>query len=171
MAKNLVIYYSRKGENYVNGMIKNLEKGNTETVVEFIRDITGADLFEIRTVKEYSRDYMQCTSEAQQELKNNERPELKEYLDSIENYDNIIVAGPCWWGTFPCAVFTQLERLNFTGKNVFPAMTHEGSGLGSSSQSLKRSCKGANVGPGLAIHGADVQKSRSAVEKWVSQNL
>lgn len=30
MAKNLIIYYSRKGENYVNGSIKNLAKGNTE---------------------------------------------------------------------------------------------------------------------------------------------
>ena len=36
MAKNLIIYYSRKGENYVNGSIKKLSKGNTEIVAEFI---------------------------------------------------------------------------------------------------------------------------------------
>ena len=30
MEKNLIIYYSRKGQNYVNGAIKNLAKGNTE---------------------------------------------------------------------------------------------------------------------------------------------
>ena len=30
MAKNLIIYYSRKGENYVNGSIVDLKKGNTE---------------------------------------------------------------------------------------------------------------------------------------------
>lgn len=30
MAKNLIIYYSRKGENYVNGNIEKLAKGNTE---------------------------------------------------------------------------------------------------------------------------------------------
>ena len=28
-------------------------------------------------------------------------------------------------------VFTQLERLDFTGKKVFPFMSHEGSGFGS----------------------------------------
>ena len=28
MAKNLIIYYSRKGENYVNGNIEKLAKGN-----------------------------------------------------------------------------------------------------------------------------------------------
>lgn len=37
MAKNLIIYYSRKGENYVNGSIKSLAKGNTELCVEYIQ--------------------------------------------------------------------------------------------------------------------------------------
>ena len=37
MAKNLIIYYSRKGENYVNGRIKSLAKGNTELCVEYIQ--------------------------------------------------------------------------------------------------------------------------------------
>ena len=36
MAKTLVIYYSRKGQNYVNGSIVDLPKGNTEIVAEFI---------------------------------------------------------------------------------------------------------------------------------------
>ena len=29
MSKTLIIYYSREGENYVNGSIKSIEKGNT----------------------------------------------------------------------------------------------------------------------------------------------
>ena len=37
MAKILIAYYSRKGQNYVNGSIKNLAKGNTEIVAEFIQ--------------------------------------------------------------------------------------------------------------------------------------
>ncbi len=109
MAKTLVIYYSRRGQNYARGSIVNLKKGNTEYIAEFIRDAVSADLFEIRTVKEYSTDYTTCTQEAKEELRNNARPELKEYLKSLDQYDNIVVAGPCWWGTFPCAVFTQLE--------------------------------------------------------------
>lgn len=27
---NLIVYYSRKGQNYLNGSIKDLKKGNTE---------------------------------------------------------------------------------------------------------------------------------------------
>lgn len=37
MANNVIIYCSSKGENYCNGGIKNLSKGNTEIVAEFIQ--------------------------------------------------------------------------------------------------------------------------------------
>ncbi|MDE7303797.1 MAG: flavodoxin, partial [Oscillospiraceae bacterium] len=72
-------------------------------------------------------------------------------------------------GTFPCAVFTQLERLDFTGKKVMAVMTHEGSGLGSCERDLKNICKGATFGKGIAVHGADAAKSESSVSKWAKQ--
>ena len=166
MAKNLIIYYSRKGENYWNGSIKNISKGNTEIVAEFIRDAVGGDLFEVDTVKPYAEDYYVCIDEAKAELRENARPELKKYIDSIEDYDNIFVCGPCWWGTFPMAIFTQLEKLDFAGKKVMAVMTHEGSGLASSERDLKKICKGASFGKGLAVHGADSSKSESMVAAW-----
>lgn len=171
MAKNLIIYYSRKGQNYVNGSIRNLAKGNTEICAEFIQKAVGGDLFEIETVKEYSADYMTCTEEAQAELRANERPELKNYLESVSDYDNIFVCGPCWWGTYPCAVFTQLEKLDFTGKKVFPLMTHEGSGLAGAPAALKKYCKGATVGKGLAVHGADAARSEREVSSWAKASV
>lgn len=63
MAKNLIIYYSRKGENYVNGRIESLQKGNTEICAEYIRKSVGGDLFEIQTVNDYSKDYHKCTED------------------------------------------------------------------------------------------------------------
>ena len=171
MAKNLIIYYSRKGENYWNGSIKNIAKGNTEIVAEFIQKAVGGDLFEVDTVKPYSTDYMTCTQEAQRELRAGARPELKKYLDNIDDYDNIFVCGPCWWGTFPMVVFTQIERLNFTGKKVMAVMTHEGSGLGSCERDLKKICKGASFGKGLAVHGADAARSESTVAAWAKKAL
>ena len=171
MAKNLIIYYSRKGQNYVNGAIKDLAKGNTEIVAEYIQKAVGGDLFEIETVKEYSADYMTCTEEAQEELRAKARPELKAYLDDISAYDNVFVCGPCWWGTFPMAVVSQLERLDFTGKTVFSVMTHEGSGLGGSERMLKQFCKGATVGKGLAVHGAEAAKSEAAVAAWAKKSV
>ena len=171
MAKTLVIYYSRKGENYVNGSIKHLSKGNTEICAEYIKKAVGADIFEIETQKAYSTDYTQCTIEAKEELHNNARPELVKMLDSVAEYDNIVVAGPCWWGTYPCAVFTQLEVLDFSGKKVFPLMTHEGSGLSGAPEALKKYCKGAIVGEGLAIHGGSAGRSEAQVVAWAERNL
>jgi flavodoxin len=169
MANNLIIYYSRKGENYMNGSIKNLSKGNTEIVAEFIQDAVGGDLFEVDTVERYAEDYYACIDEAKKELNANARPELREYLDSIDGYDNIFVCGPCWWGTFPMAIFSQLERLDFTGKKVMAVMTHEGSGLGSCERDLKKICTGATFGKGLAVHGADAAKSEGTVAAWAKQ--
>ena len=171
MAKNLIIYYSRKGENYWNGSIKNIAKGNTEIVAEFIQKAVGGDLFEVDTVKPYSTDYMTCTEEAQKELRENARPELKAYLDDISEYDNVFICGPCWWGTYPCAIFTQLENLDFTGKKVMAVMTHEGSGLGSCERDLKKLCSGANFGKGLAIHGAEAAQSENTVSEWAKKSI
>jgi flavodoxin len=169
MENNLILYYSRKGENYVNGSVKNLNKGNTEIVAEFIQDAVGGDLFEVDTVERYAEDYYACIDQAKKELNDNARPELREYLDSIDGYDNIFVCGPCWWGTFPMAIFSQLERLDFTGKKVMAVMTHEGSGLGSCERDLKKICTGATFGKGLAVHGADAAKSEGTVAAWAKK--
>ena len=167
MTKNLIIYYSRRGENYVNGDIVDLQVGNTEVVVNFIKEFVDADTFQVETVKEYPTDYMETTEVAQQELDDNARPELKEELDDITQYDTIYIASPNWWGTLPMAMFTQLEKLDFTGKTVKTVITHEGSGLGDVMKDVKKLCKGADIKKGLAIQGAEVQESKSKIERWI----
>ena len=170
MAKNLIIYYSRKGANYVNGGVKNLSKGNTETCAEFIQKAVGGDLFQIETVKEYAADYYACIDEAKAEMRSSARPELKRYLEDIDEYDNVFICGPCWWGPFPMAIYSQIERLDFHGKKVMTLVTHEGSGLGSCERDVKRICEGATFGKGLAVHGADAPRSEKTVSDWaVSQ--
>lgn len=171
MSKNLIIYYSRKGENYVNGSIKALEKGNTEICAEYIKKAVGGDLFEVRTVKPYADDYYTCIEEAKQELHENARPQLEEYINDISGYDNIFICGPCWWGTYPMAIFSQLDVLSFNGKRVIPLMTHEGSGMGSSERDLHRLCAGADFGKGMAVHGADANKSEQSVAEWAKKNI
>ena len=168
---NLIVYYSRKGQNYWNGSIVDLAKGNTERVAEFIRKAVGGDLFEIETVKEYSKDYMACTEEAKAELRENARPELKKYPDSIDAYDTIFVGYPNWWGTMPMCVYTFLEHYDLTGKKVAPFCTNEGSGMGSSERELKKICPGAQVVSGLSIHGAEAAKYETKVASWARKNV
>ena len=60
MAKQLVVYYSRKGENHMPGGVQVLQKGNTAYAAEYIARAIGADLFEIDTVKPYAENYRAC---------------------------------------------------------------------------------------------------------------
>lgn len=68
-------------------------------------------------------------------------------------------------------VFSQIERLDFTSKKVMVLMTHEGSGLGSSERDLRKMCKGATFGNGMAVHGADSAKAEKAVAAWAKKNV
>lgn len=167
MSKTMIVYYSRTGENYWNGSIKNLEKGNTETIAEMVADMTGGDLFEVETVKTYPEDYYQCIDEAKAELQRGDRPEVKAYADDLEDYDTIYVGYPNWWGTMPMVMFTFLEHYDLSGKRIIPFCTNEGSGMGGSERDLKKICKGAKVEKGLSIHCAEAAQSRSKVEAWV----
>ena len=171
MAKILIAYYSRKGQNYVNGSIKNLTKGNTERVAEFIQQAVGGDLFEIQTVKEYAVDYTRCTEEAKEELRAKARPELKEYPDSLDSYDTIFLGYPNWWGTMPMACYTFLEKYDLSGKTIIPFCTHEGSGMGGSEREIKKTCPEAVLKKGLPIHGAEAAESAAEVSAWAKGSI
>ena len=169
MGKNLIVYFSHTGENYVNGAIKNLTKGNTEIVAEMINDEIGGDLFEIVPLHDYNYDYYKCIDEAKRELNKNARPEIKECTLNIADYDTVYLGYPNWWGTCPMCVFTFLEQYDFTGKRIAPFCTNEGSGMGSSEGDIKRLCKGANILKGLPIHGAEASRSGKKISSWLNE--
>ena len=155
MAKTLIAFYSRRGENWVDGGVRFLPKGNNEVIVDKIKSqLPEADVFQIDTVKKYSDDYMVCIEEAKQELHAKARPELTAKVENIDQYDTIILGYPCWWGLPPMAVFTFLESYDFAGKKIVPFCSHEGSGLGGSIRQIKMAVPEANLTAGVAIHGA-----------------
>ena len=168
---NLILYYSRKGENYVNGSITTISKGNTERVAEFIQKAVGGDLFEIDTVKPYSASYMTCINEAKAEQKANARPEVKHLPESLEDYDTIFIGYPNWWNTMPMCMFTVLDAFDWTGKKIVPFCTNEGSGLGNSERDIKKTCPGAIILPGLSVHGGSAAQSEAQVCTWAKKSV
>lgn len=167
----VVIYYSRKGENYVNGSIRTLEEGNTAIAAKKIASLLGCDVFELESVRSYPSDYYACIEQAKQELKNDARPELKSIPD-ISAYDTVVLGYPNWWGTMPMCLFTFLEKTDLAGKRIFPFCTNEGSGLGSSLSDIRRLCPESTVGKGLSLHGSVVSGSEPSIRKWlISENL
>ena len=112
---------------------------------------------------------MRCTEEAKDELRNQERPEFKNPISSIAEYDTIYLCYPNWWGTFPRVVATFLERYDFSGKTIKPMCTHEGSGMGSSERELTQMLTNATIKSGLAIKGTNAHTSDIHIEYWVKK--
>ncbi len=164
--KILIAYYSRKGQNYVNGRITNLTIGNTEVVANKIKALTGGDLFKIDTVKPYPIDYTETTEVARVELRQHARPKLTLRVNDMADYDVIYLGYPNWWGTFPMAVFTFLESYDFSGKTIIPFCTHEGSGLGGE-RDIKKLCPNATVQSGIAIRGSSAASADASIKTWL----
>lgn len=164
--KTLVAFFSRRGENYAVGIIK---EGNAEHIAKVIQKLTNADIYEIESVKGYSNDYLTCTKEAKIELNNEARPELKEKIDSIDEYDTIYLCYPNWWGTYPRAVATFLESFDFSGKIIKPMCTHEGSLMGYSERELKQTLKNSIIKKGLAIKGTNAHNSDNIINNWIKE--
>lgn len=167
MSKKLIAFYSRADENYVNGMIKTLEVGNTEVAANMIKELTDADLFQIEQAKPYAKDYNECIAQAQADQRKDARPELKHYPETLDEYDMIYLGYPNYWSTMPMAVFTFLEHFDFSGKTIKPFCTHEGSGMGCSVSDIKKMCPAAKIEKGLAIRGSSVERARNDIEKWI----
>ena len=97
MAKTLIAFFSRADENYFGGAMRYVKVGNTEIVAEIMKELTGADTFKIEMKDPYSPVYMTCIDEAKKDLRENARPELTSYIDSIDGYDTIILGYPNYW--------------------------------------------------------------------------
>jgi flavodoxin len=168
--KNMMVaYFSRKGQNYVNGKIENLPIGNTEVVAKMIQKITGSGLFQIESVKPYPIDYTEATEAAKAEMNANAMPELTGRVENMDTFNVIFLGYPIWWGTFPAPVKTFLSEYDFSGKTIIPFCTHEGSGLGRSQQDIKKLCPKSTVLNGMAIHGADAGSANTKISEWLKK--
>lgn len=90
--------------------------GTTKEVASAISERTGADLFEIKTQKEYSNVYTESNSE----VRRNEKPELADTLEQPASYDIVFVGYPIWWHTAPMVIGTFLENYDLSGIDVYP---------------------------------------------------
>lgn len=168
--KILVAYFSRTGDNYAVG---NISKGNTHIVADMIAEATGADLFEITTVKPYPENYRECTEIAKKELMDNVRPELAVNVENMKDYDIIFIGYPIWWSDMPMAIYSFMESYDLKGKTIIPFSTSAGDVLTGKESSIPNYAKGAKVLQGLGIEGKRAQNNpdsvRPQVQEWLEK--
>lgn len=167
--KNLIVYFSRADENYFGGQLKYIQKGNTQIAAEKLRDLTGADLFEIKMKEPYAVGYKECVAQAKRDKENDVRPQLVDFPESMEPYDVIYLGYPNYCGTIPMPVFTFLEHFDFAGKKICPFCTNEGSGMGTSEKDIQKLCPGAVLENGLSIRGSHVNECESSLREWIQK--
>lgn len=144
-------------------------KGNTEYIAELIRKETKADMFEIIPQKAYPNTYDQMVKRAEQEQERDERPEIKNKVKNISQYDTIYVGYPIWWSDMPQIMYTFFDTYDLKGKNIIPFCTHAGSGLSGTMGRIKKMEPQATVYKGLAIYRTDVTGSDSKVKSWIKK--
>lgn len=167
MKKRLIAYFSRADENYFDGELKYIKKGNTEVAAELLQKITKADLLKIEMKTPYSEDYKECVAQAKADLDQNARPELVNLPESLKDYTIVYLGYPNYCGTTPMPVLSFLEQYDLSGIKIRPFCTQEGSGLGRSENDIFASAPGAILEVGCAIKGSDAANCEELLRQWV----
>lgn len=127
--------------------------GTSERIAANILEQTGADSFRIERETPYSDNYNEVAyGEAKDEADNNARPPIKAPLDSVEQYDRIVLCYPIWWHTAPMTVGTFLESYDLSGKYIYPVSQSASMDTSQYAQSVafvKECAKGAVVDDGI----------------------
>ena len=50
-------------------------------------------------------------------------------IETVDQYDTILLGYPNWWGDMPMPLYTFLEENDFAGKTIIPFTVHGGSGF------------------------------------------
>lgn len=167
--KELIVYFSRIGENSVNERIEIIEKGFTEILAEKIAQLTGAPMFKIEPVDPYPTDYYECVKRSRREDESGERVPYLHPLPNLDEYDVIYVGFPCWWRTYPRVVATFLRDYKFVGKTVYPFCTNEEGSLGLAEMELRSDAKGALIKGGFACKGSEVKSIDERLKAWLGK--
>ena len=131
MSKILVSYFSASGV--------------TKKVAVKVAESIKADLFEIEPVQKYTDEDLNWhdkKSRSSIEMQDKtSRPEIRNTVSNIDEYDTIIIGFPVWWYTAPTIINTFIEENNLEGKNVYVFVTSGGSSSQGGFKDLKNTYK------------------------------
>ena len=141
--------------------------GHMEYVDGIIADETGADRFQIKTVKTYPASHQPLIEEAQDEQNNNARPALSTQIENFDDYDVIFIGYPIWWSNMPQAMYTFFDTYDFKEKTIIPFTVHGGSGWAGTISTIARMEPEATLIQGYSISRNNVAEAREGVINWV----
>ncbi|MBD7895093.1 flavodoxin domain-containing protein [Limosilactobacillus sp. Sa3CUN2] len=157
MANTLVLYYSATG--------------TTKKVAEEIAQKLNADIAEIHPVKPYSNEDLNWHDEStratvEQKQEHDGRVPIKDDLPSLDNYDNVMIGHPIWWGIPPRLIAATIDKLALNGKNLATFGTSSSTGYDRAQSNIERTIKENNYE--VKLNRGDVLNSQSAIDNWLA---
>ena len=136
--KILVAYYSYSGE--------------TEYMAEYIKELTGGDIYEIEADKIYPYEDEEVIAEARREYEENEYVGLYNAPPDLGQYDMVYLGFPVWNGRLPQVVKTFVNEAGINGKNIKPFTACNKDGLGESVNELYALCPDGIIKNGIEVN-------------------
>lgn len=179
MEKAIVVYFSMPETTDPNNMTKAEADstviidgevlGNTQYAATIIQDNTGADMFRIEPKTPYPTDHDTLVAQAKKEKENNLRPEIKNHIEDISQYNTIFLGYPTWWSDMPMILYSFLDEYDFSGKTIIPFNTHGGSGFANTIETISELEPNATVNEnGFTVSRDDVQEAENDMIAWLN---
>ena len=131
--------------------------GVTKRAAEQLACLTGADLYESRPEKPYSRedlDWRNKQSRSSLEMMDpSSRPPLAQSVPDVSSYDMVYIGFPVWWGVAPRPVNTFIESAHLEGKPVYIFATSGGSGIDYALNDMKKNYPSLDIRGGKLLKG------------------
>lgn len=88
-------------------------------------------------------------------------------IETVDQYDTILLGYPNWWGDMPMPLYTFLEENDFAGKTIIPFTVHGGSGYSDTVDTIAQLQPDAQVSSdGLSISRNDVADAADEITSW-----
>lgn len=157
--KNLVIYYSYEG--------------NTEALVKEIKKNFELDILKLVPKKEHKTKSLYRFIWGGMQVYMKKKPELEEYNIDLSKYKNIIIAAPCWFGTYAPPINTFLNDNKIKNKNIY-LLVCNGGNLRNTWNNFEEVLKGNKIVSKLdliyPIKNGIEESSKKTIE-WLNNNL
>ena len=141
--KSLVTYFSA-------------EFGATKNLAEQLAASLGADLFEIKPEKPYTKADLKYTNplaRCNREKVGRKEVPVSGSVSGWEDYDTVYIGFPIWYGSAPNVVNTFCKQYDWTGKEIYIFATSGGSGIGKTAEKLEPFVKGGRVADAKKVNG------------------
>lgn len=139
LGKILIVYLSRTN--------------NTKAIAAIIHKQVGGTLVALELENPYREAYQTIVDEVANENETGHLPPLKTKIDSIQQYDIVLVGFPTWGMQLPPPIKSFLKSHDLSGKTIVTFNSNAGYGIGSSFDTVKELCPNSTILEGFSTKG------------------